>query len=105
LKSLKNIVIKVVPVTFLTSKSQNLHFLNAQPTRILRKTVKFMAQSAQRHFQSAIEMYFYVPLTASMGSNMNPFSPLNFSLLAGLLMVINSVFIVSGAAGFSCVEA
>lgn len=41
---------------------------------------------------------FYEPLTASMGSNVNPFSPLNF---LALLMVINSVFIVSGAAGFS----
>ena len=35
-----------------------------------------------------------------MGSNVNPFSPLNFSFCR-LLMVINSVFIVSGAADFS----
>lgn len=41
---------------------------------------------------------FYEPLTASMSSNVNPFSPLNF---LALLMVIKSAFIVSGAAGFS----
>ncbi|CRL00526.1 CLUMA_CG013787, isoform A [Clunio marinus] len=32
-----------------------------------------------------------------MGSNVNPFSPLNF---LALLMVINSAFIVSGTADF-----
>lgn len=58
-----------------------------------------MAKSARRDiFKVRLKCILWAINLPAWVSNVNPFSPLNF---LALLMVINSVFIVSGAAGFA----